>query len=205
MIEILPYFMDYETLWTIRCTLIFKQFLLFLLLDCKARLKKFLVYKTELTFKISENSHFFSYSLLAHQLQMVFSVGGGPKCRSAALFPSSSAYGITFKLQPASYEYLLLFSIMKLATNKIIVLLPTTQITFNSSSLAPQTYAMDCNDATQARHCSEFVMAEREGDRVSEIVNPHNSFIASVHCCRQMYPMLPDRDRFPTASNIWPF
>jgi hypothetical protein len=60
---IIPYFTDYKTLWTIRRTLIFKQFfkqitfLPFLLLDCKARLKKFLVYKTELTFKIPENRH----------------------------------------------------------------------------------------------------------------------------------------------------
>ena len=55
--------MIYHILRTIRHTLIFKQFLkkitflLFLLLDCKARLKKkFLVYNTELTFKISENA-----------------------------------------------------------------------------------------------------------------------------------------------------
>jgi hypothetical protein len=55
----------YRILWTIRRTLIFKQiflkkatFLPFLLLDCKARLKKkFLVYKTELTFKTPENRH----------------------------------------------------------------------------------------------------------------------------------------------------
>jgi hypothetical protein len=44
----LPYFTDYKTLLTIRDTLIFKQFfkkitfLPFLLLDCKARLKKIL-------------------------------------------------------------------------------------------------------------------------------------------------------------------
>ena len=30
-------------------------------------------------------------------------------------------------------------------------------------------------------------------------------FVASVHCRRQMNPMLPDSDRFPAASNIWPF
>ena len=37
---------------------------------------------------------------------------------------------------------LLFFSIMKVATNKNIVLLPITQITFNSSSLAPYTIMM---------------------------------------------------------------
>jgi hypothetical protein len=30
-------------------------------------------------------------------------------------------------------------------------------------------------------------------------------FVASVHCCCQLNAMLPDRDRFPAASNIWPF
>ena len=62
----IPNFTDYKTLWTIRCTLIFKQLkkkyiLTIFLLDCKARQKKkrFLVYETELTFKISENRHFF--------------------------------------------------------------------------------------------------------------------------------------------------
>ena len=70
----------------------------------------------------------------------------------------------------------LFFSITKLATNKIIVLLPITQITFISSSLVPQTYAVDCNDTTQARHCSGFVMVGRERDSVSKLVNPHNSY-----------------------------
>ena len=64
--NILPYFMDYKMLRIIKHTLIFKQyfkniaFWSFLLLDCTARLKKILVYKTELTFKISENRIFFS-------------------------------------------------------------------------------------------------------------------------------------------------
>ena len=30
-------------------------------------------------------------------------------------------------------------------------------------------------------------------------------FVASVHCCCQLNPVLPDRDRFPAASNIWSF
>ena len=64
---LLTVFMDYKTLRTITRTLIFKQFkkntiftiFIVLLLDCKARLKKILVYKAELTFKISENRIFF--------------------------------------------------------------------------------------------------------------------------------------------------
>ena len=113
-------------------------------------------------------------------------------------------YYCTFNLQPASYVYLLFFSITKLATNKNIVLL-ITQITFNSSSLAPQTYAVDCNDATQARRCSGFGMAGWEGDCQQACESPQLIFVGSVHCCRQLSSMLPDRERFPAASNIWPF
>ena len=35
--------------------------------------------------------------------------------------------------------------------------------------------------------------------------SPQLIFVASVHCCCQMNPVLPDRDRFSAASNIWPF
>ena len=76
---------------------------------------------------------------------MVFSVGGGPKCRSAVLFPCSSAYAVTV-LSIYSLCHMItvpfIFFIMKLATNKNIVLLPIMQITFNSSSLAPWTAMM---------------------------------------------------------------
>ena len=60
--------------------------------------KKFLVYKTELTFKTSENSNFFQLFFTSPPITDGFSVGGGPKCRSAALFPCYYAYGITFNL-----------------------------------------------------------------------------------------------------------
>ena len=87
------------------------MFIIFII-RLQSQTKKFLVYKTKLTFKISENRNFFfSYSLLDRQSRMVFSVGEGPKCHSAAVFPCSSVYGtgITFNLYPASYEYLLFF------------------------------------------------------------------------------------------------
>ena len=89
---------------------------------------------------------------------------------------------------------------MKLATNKNIVLLPITQIIFNSSSLAPY-----CNDATLARHCSGVVMAGPGGQCWQACESLQLIFVAALHCCRQMNPMLPDRDKFPVTSNIWPF
>ena len=61
----IPYFTDYKMLRTIWHTLIFKQFkknnifYYFYYQIAKPDKKKFLVYKTELTFKISENHHFF--------------------------------------------------------------------------------------------------------------------------------------------------
>ena len=66
----LPYFTDYKTLQTIRRTLIFKQlksniFTIFIIRLQSQTTKKNLVYKTELTFKISENRFFFRYSLQA--------------------------------------------------------------------------------------------------------------------------------------------
>ena len=60
--------------------------------------KKILVYKTELTFKISENCNFFQFFFTSLLIANGFSVGGSPICRSAALFPRSSAYAITFNL-----------------------------------------------------------------------------------------------------------
>ena len=49
----------------------------FYLYRLQSQTKKILVYKTELIFKISKNRHFFSYSSLASQSRMVFSVGEG--------------------------------------------------------------------------------------------------------------------------------
>ena len=51
-----------------------------------------------------------------------------------------------------------------------------------------------------------FGMVGQERDSVKlACKSPQLIFIASVHCCRQMNPMSPDGDRFPVASNIWPF
>ena len=115
----------------------------------------------------------------------------------------SMFFAITFNLQSASYEYLFFFSITKLATNKNIVLLPITQITFNSSSLLQRhrlqwciigsTMFWVCYDWTGGRQCQQACES-------SQLI-----FVASVHCCRQLSPMLPDRDRFPATSNTWPF
>ena len=113
----------------------------------------------------------------------------------------SICYYCTFNLQPASYEYLLFFSITKLATNKNIVLLLITQITFNSSSLALQTAmthhrldsVLDFDGGSGKRQCQQACES------------PQLIFVASVHCCCQLNPMLPDRDRFPTTLNIWSF
>ena len=141
----------------------------FLLQDCS-------VHKTELTFKIPEIVIFFSSSLLACQSRMVFSVGGVPKCRSAALFP----YAITvLSIYSPHHNFILFFPITKLATNKNIVLLPITQITLNSSSLARQT-AMT-HHRLDLFYGSGFVLAGQEGDSASKLVNPCNS--CSLHQC----------------------
>ena len=73
----IPYFTDSTTLRAITRTLIFQQlkkniFTIFIIRLQSQTKKKFLVYKTEPNFKISENRHFFRYSLLARQSRMVF-------------------------------------------------------------------------------------------------------------------------------------
>ena len=135
----IPYFTDYKMLWTIKCTLIFKQFkkndiftIFIIRLQSQAK-KKFLVYKTELTFKISEICNFLQIFFTSPAIAN----GGGPKCRSAALFPCCSAYAITV-LSICSLHHMNTFYFFHYETNKNIVLLPITQIIFNSSSLTPR-------------------------------------------------------------------